>query len=233
MNQDPFDAEKVTDSTADLVSSEKKADAFDKLVDWFIDLDPLAVKHYVERLRNRHPHWTDRELANHVIGVKSFQNGLLGAATGIPGVLALPVTVPTDLVLSWKIQIHLALCIAQIYGHDLEAKDHDDIKTDMYMIMAGNVACDHLAVLGLEIDGVTQQALKRYFNRELMSELWKRIGREIVASTARKSTVKLTRMIPLVGAPIGFAFDYAAAKSVGAFARHYYGKDFSASPQAA
>ena len=81
-------------------------------------------------------------------------------------------------------------------------------------------------MFGVEVDSVTQKAVARYVNREVMSEIWKHIGRHIAFATARRGAIKLTRMIPLIGAPIGFAYDYSAAKSVGAFARQYYGDDF-------
>ena len=207
--------------------SKKKIEAFDKLVDWFIDFDPFELRLYVEEFRARHPDLTDRELANRLIGIKAATNGVIGAAAGIPGFLAMPITIPTDIVMSWKIQINLALCIAYIYGHDLESKDRDELKTDLYMILAGSAAKEHLKVMGVEIDAVTQRAVKRYVNRELMCEIWKHIGRHIAVTTARRSAAKLSRMVPLIGAPIGFAYDYAAAKSVGAFARQYYGSDFN------
>jgi len=226
MAEEARPAEPESQPKCELAVSKKRVEAFDKLVDWFIDFDPYELKLYVEEFRARHPDLTDRELTNRLIGIKAAKNGLVGAAAGIPGFLAMPITVPTDLVMSWKIQINLALCIAYIYGHDLETKDRDELKTDLYMILAGTAAKDHLKVLGVEIDAVTQKAVKRYVNREVMCEIWKQIGRHIALTTARRSALKLSRMVPLIGAPIGFAYDYSAAKSVGAFARQYYGDDF-------
>ena len=201
----------------------KRVAAFDKLVEWFIEYDPFEIKLYVQKIRDRYPDDTDDQLATRIIGIKSVQNGLVGAATGVPGFLALPVTIPTDLIMSWKIQINLALCIAYIYGHDIDAKEADDLKTDIYMILAGKSAKNYLSILGVDIDSVTKKAIKRYVNRELLTEIWKQIGKQIALSTSRRSAVKLSRMVPLIGAPIGFAFDYAAARSVGAFAKDYYG----------
>lgn len=209
----------------------KNVAAFDKLVDWFIEYDPYEIKAYVDDFRARFPDLSDDDLAQRIIGIKSLKNGLVGAATGIPGFLAMPVTIPTDLLMSWKIQINLALCVAYIYGHDIDNKNNDDLKTDIYMILAGPAAKESLSVLGVEIDSVTKKAVKRYVTRELMSEIWKRIARQIAVRTGRRTAVKLSRMVPLIGAPIGFATDYAAAKSVGSFAREYYNRDFVVSAQ--
>ncbi|MCA9217657.1 MAG: EcsC family protein [Planctomycetales bacterium] len=214
------DADSVADVKAEPTT--KRVAAFEKLVDWFIEFDPFEVKLYVEDQRERYPDLTDDELANRIIGIKSVKNGFVGAATGVPGFLAMPITVPTDLLMSWKIQINLALCIAYVYGHDIDNKSRDEIKTDIYMILAGRDAKNYLKVLGIEIDQVTKASLKRYASRELLAGIWKQIGRHIAVTTGRKSATKLSRMIPLIGAPIGFAFDYTATRTVGAFAREYY-----------
>ncbi len=96
---------------------------FEKVVDWFIRSDPNDVARYVGELREQNPGISSDDLAKKITRRKSFKNGLVGAATGVPGVLALPVTVPADLVASWKIQIHMALCVAYVYGHTHRTTD--------------------------------------------------------------------------------------------------------------
>ena len=225
MNENEHPTAEETDQATNS-SENKNVAAFDKLVDWFIEYDPYEIKGYVDDFRAKNPNLSDDELASRIIGIKSLKNGLVGAATGIPGFLAMPVTIPTDLLMSWKIQINLALCVAYVYGHDIDNKDTDDLKTDIYMILAGPAAKESLSVLGVEIDTVTKKAVRRYVTRELMSEIWKKIARQIAVRTGRKTAIKLSRMVPLIGAPIGFATDYAAAKSVGSFAKEYYNRDF-------
>lgn len=229
-NDQPKADENVKSQNPDV---NKRVAAFDKLVDWFIEYDPYEIKGYVDDFRARYPDLTDDDLATRIIGIKSLKNGLVGAATGIPGFLAMPVTIPTDMLMSWKIQINLALCVAYVYGHDIDNKDSDDLKTDIYMILAGPAAKESLSVLGVEIDNVTKKAVKRYVTRELMSEIWKRIARQIAIRTGRNTALKLSRMVPLIGAPIGFATDYSAARSVGSFARDYYNRDFVVSAKMA
>jgi hypothetical protein len=100
------------------------------LLKWIDDyIERVVISHqphisiYIEKLRQQNPGITAIELAKKVTSRKSFKNGLVGAATGVGGFITLPVSVPTDLIVSWKIQIYLALTIAHIFGHNSETTD--------------------------------------------------------------------------------------------------------------
>ena len=55
-----------------------------------------------------------------------------------------------------------------------------------------------------------------------MKKIWKVIPQKIITKAGQKSLTSFTKMIPLVGAPVGFAFDWAAARTVGRYAIKYY-----------
>ena len=175
----------------------------------------------MEGLRERYPGISDDELARKVVNLKSIKNGFVGAATSVPGFLAFPLAIPADVIASWKIQINMALCIGHIHGHEIE-RSPEEIKTDIFMILAGSAAPDSLRVFGVDVDQVTKQTVKRYVTRELTIELWKHLGRRIIRTTGLRSMHRMSRVVPLMGAPIGFAFDYAATRSVGEAACDYY-----------
>jgi len=230
MEEQVHDVEHAQDDPARSAVSKSvendRATVFERSVDWFVGSDPWQVRRYVRDLRARFPDANNDELARKVVSLKSLKNGFIGAATGTPGFLAFPVSVPADLVMSWKIQINMAMCIAHIHGHSIDSQDPDvDSKTDIYLILAGHSATDCLRVFGIQVDAVTRKTVKRYLTREITSELWKHLARRIIAMAGVKSFSRISRAIPFVGAPIGFAFDYAAARSVGEFACDYYRPD--------
>ena len=201
-----------------------RATVFERLVDWFVESDPWEVKRYVRDLRQRYPEASNDDLARKVVSLKSLKNGAIGAATGAPGFLAFPIAVPADVIISWKIQINMAMCIAHIYGHTIDEDPAADPKTDIFLILAGNTAKDTLRVLGIDVDVVTKKTVKRYLTREVTIELCKHLARKIISMAGVRSFSRMSRVIPLVGAPIGFAFDYAAARNVGECACAYYGR---------
>ena len=65
---------------------------------------------------------------------KNFTTGFI---TGLGGIVALPVGVPSALVASWLIQARMAGAIARIYGHDLA---EERVRTLILLSLAGDVA---------------------------------------------------------------------------------------------
>lgn len=55
-----------------------------------------------------------------------------------------------------------------------------------------------------------------------MKKIWALIGQKIITIAGEKSLTSLVKMVPLVGAPVGFAFDWAATRTVGGTAIKYY-----------
>ena len=191
-----------------------------KIVDWMIDNSIGDVTVYVQKLRKQNIGISNDDLAWKILHRKTLKNGLIGAATSIGGFITLPVAIPADLIVSWKIQIFMAMSIAHVYG--LEPNDAD-LRTDVYLILAGDSAKEALKRVGIEISkGVTKKAIQKYITREIMVKIWKVVPQKIITKGGEKSMTSFMRMIPLVGIPVGFLFDYAAARTVGTTAIHYY-----------
>lgn len=194
--------------------------AIERVVDWMIERAGASVDAYVDKLRQQNPGISDLDLATKIVRRKALKNGLVGAVTGIGGILTLPVTVPTDVVASWRIQIAMILAVARAFGH---TKDTMDLKTDVLLVLAGDSAKEALKRVGIEVTkAVTRKAVDRYVTREVMKAIWKVVGRKILTKAGEKSLLSFTRMVPLVGAPVGFGFDWAMARKVGNVAIRYY-----------
>lgn len=199
---------------------EEKAGALVKIVDWMIELGQQDVDAYVEKIKELNPNISKDELTRKIVNRKSFKNGLVGAVTGLGGFITLPVTIPTDLVVSWKIQIFMVLAVARAYGHDTKTAD---IKTDIYLILAGDSAKEALKRVGIEVGkSVTKKAINKIVTLEVMKKIWTYIPRKIITKAGEKSLTSFVKMVPLVGAPIGFVCDWLSAKAVGKIAIHYY-----------
>ncbi len=190
------------------------------LVDYLVSTDPARIHAYVEKLQAQNPEMTRDQLAELVVSRKAIKQGLVGAIGGIGGVLSLPISVPAELVASWKIQVNMAMAIATVYGHDTS---RPEFKTDIYLIMAGDKAREHLKQLGLEVgDKLTRKALQKLLTAEVRTQIRNAIPKAIIRKTGRSTTGKLMKLVPVASAPVNFAFDYGAAKVIGKAAIHYY-----------
>ena len=205
-------------------SPEERRNALEKIINWIVNYQPTKISLYVDKLRSQNRGISNYDLARKIVTRKSFKNGLVGAVTGLGGLITLPVAVPADLVASWKLQAFMAFSIAYIYGHTHESTD---LKTDIYLILAGNSAKEALKKVGIETSkAVTKKVVQKYITREVMKKIWKVVGRKIITKAGQKSLTSFMKMIPLVGAPVGFVFDWTSARTVGHFAIKYYsGKD--------
>jgi len=192
----------------------------DTFIDNFIASKPPEIMAYVDKLRELNPGISNVDLAKKIRNRKAMKNGLVGAVTGLGGLITLPVTVPADLIASWKIQIAMAFTIAYIFGH---TKDTADLKTDIYLILAGNSASEALKKIGIETaKAVSKKAVQKYITLEVMKKIWQIIPRKIITKAGEKSLTSFLKMVPLVGAPVGFTFDFISATIVGNFAIKYY-----------
>lgn len=204
----------------DMDIENEKVGFLDKAIDWIMCADPVKVYAYVDKLREQNPNIDDDALAKKIVSRKSIKSGFVGFASGIPGLLTLPVTISSDLAITWKIQAYMACSIAYVYGHTSETTD---LKTDIYIIMAGDAAKEALKRVGIEVSKeVTKRAINKYITREVMKKIWAIMGRKIITKAGEKSLLSFMRMAPLVGAPVGYVFDWGATRIVGRTAIKYY-----------
>jgi len=199
---------------------EKRRGALEKVIDWMIETGQPDINEYVKKIKSNNTGISRDELAKKIVRRKSMKNGLVGAATGVGGLITLPISVPVDLIVSWKIQVFMAMTIAKVYGQSIETAD---LKTDIYIILAGDSAKEALKRAGIEVGkGVTKKAVSKCITKEVMKKIWKIVPQKIITKAGQKSMTSFMKMVPLVGAPIGFAFDWTASRIVGKTAIKYY-----------
>ena len=205
-----------------LPSKEELQAGLENVMDYVISTDSATIKAYVDKLFEQNEGISCDELAKRIVQRKSIKNGFVGAVTGLGGIITLPVSIPADLACSWRIQASMAFSIAYIYGH---TKDTTDLKTDLYLILAGDSAKEALKRFGIEVSkSVTKKVVEKYITRDVMVKIWKVIGQKIITKAGEKSLTSFVKMVPLVGAPIGFLFDWGATQTVGKVAISYYSK---------
>lgn len=147
---------------------------------------------------------------------KNFSTGFI---TGLGGFVTLAVGVPSALVASWMIQARMSGAIARIYGHDLA---EERVRTLILLSLAGDVAKDAMADLGLNLGSkLPQTAMKQVPGRALV-EINKRIGIRLLAKAGQRGLTQFPKAIPVVGGVVGGAFDAVVCRMVGRTARKLF-----------
>ena len=150
---------------------------------------------------------------------KNFTTGFI---TGLAGIIALPVAIPSALGASWLLQARMVGAIAHIYGHDLAA---ERVRTMILLSLAGDVAKEAMKGFGVKVAGgpLTQRAVDQIPGR-LLVELNKRIGLRLLTKAGERSAVNLTRVVPVVGGVVGGTFDAVVCRKVGRTAKSLFGR---------
>ena len=180
------------------------------------DFDQDTIKKFIDEIYLKPPKISREEICQTIINQKSIHSGLFGAVTGIGGLAVLPIALPANLYTSWKIQAATIRAIAYVYGHSPS-------KTDTFLVLFGGVDSKMKALksLGIEVAKVaTKKAVDQYITKEIGKALWKLALREAATKLAQKALI--TKMIPFIGAPIGFSADWLITQAIGKFAIKYY-----------
>jgi uncharacterized protein (DUF697 family) len=196
-----------------------------KVVERVVTTDPTHIRDYVDKLRKENPELSQDELAKLVVSRKALKNGCVGAFGSLGGAFALPVAVPAEWLATWRIQANMALAIAYVYGHTLEERN---LKSDIMLIMAGDAALSTIKDMGIDFTKkLTRRAIQSYLSEEALKKLVATLPKIIIGRTTRKASQRIMRLVPIASAPVGFAFDYAAAKAIGKAAIAYYSPEDS------
>ena len=170
-----------------------------------------------ESYRGRHS--SPRRDANALIRWQTAKAAGSGFITGVPGLPAMPITLPANSTSVLFIQIRMIAALAHLGGYDL----HDDrVKTLCFACLCGNAARTILREAGVEIGKqMAVSALKRLPGRTFI-EINKKVGFRLLTKFGAKGVINAGRAIPLLGGLVGGGVDAAWTKAVGNQARNVF-----------
>lgn len=142
--------------------------------------------------------------------------GAVGAIVSVPGTAA-AAAVPASAISTFALHLRMIREIARLYGH---GPDTYDFETDALAIMAGDATKETLKRASVEW---SHEFASRSLQRAVAARAAQRMdptlrGSVVVVGVPRS----LARLVPLAGAPVGFAIDYAYARAVGHRAIAHY-----------
>lgn len=178
------------------------------------------AEEYVNQLKRLNPGIDNETLVKKIISRRSLKAGGIGALSGVGGIITMPVSMPTDLCQTFRVQALMVLAIAYIYGWNIH---NEDSATDILLVMGGSTGINILKNSGIKIgQEFAKKGVKQYITREVMKKINRILSRKIITKAGEKSLTSFTKMIPLVGAPIGGTINYIGTRGIGKTAHAFY-----------
>lgn len=169
----------------------------------------------VQRLRRRHPDVPSDELARKAVKRGVRRVGWASFATGFGGAPLIAANVTSVI----GLQTGIVLSVAEAYGE----LDSPDIRQDIALIIGGEGAVQALKTFGAEASkDFSKRWVQRNITRETMKSVNKVVSRKIITKAGEKSLTSFVKLVPLVGAGVGYVVDRAYARALGERAIRYY-----------
>lgn len=147
-----------------------------------------------DALRAKFPDKTADELVQTIIQRQSIRCGAIGAITSIGGLPTLPITLPIDMIASYRIQAGMVNFIARAYEQDTVLPKQEEMVASLVMFGSGQVT-----------DSATAAATKA------LTSIATDVGSKFIS-----------KLVPFVGAVIGFGVNYATTQATGQLAASVY-----------
>lgn len=149
----------------------------------------------------------------------SFQTGKAatsGFITGFGGVLTLALTLPANITTVILFQLRMIAAIASIRGYDLNS---DQVQTFVYATLAGSSVTDVVKKTGITIGTKMGKSMVQRIPGKALTRINQAVGFRLMTKFGSKGAINLGKMIPVVGASIGGAFDSATTLAIARLAK--------------
>lgn len=152
-----------------------------------------------------------------------------GFATGLGGLITMPVTLPADMGVLYVYQGRLAAAIAHLRGYDLSS---DEVQSVVLLSLLGAGGATLAGQFGIDLaNKAAMQALKRVPG-QVFIDINKKVSFRLVTKAGTTGLVNLTKIVPVAGGVAGGAVNAASTKTVARYARRNFPATASGRPAA-
>jgi len=191
-----------------------------QLLDWSYEKSinglPGAKSAYelANQYRSKHP--TTKKSIDSLIRWQNTKNGVNGFISGLGGLITMPFVLPANIVSVIYVQMRMVAAIAVLNGYDL--KD-DQVKTLVYVSLAGNSATDVLKGTGIAVSNkVATTAIKR-IPGETLKVINQKVGFRLLTKFGEKGIINLGKLVPVAGGVVGGSIDVFSTYAIGKAAK--------------
>ena len=156
-----------------------------------------------------------RLIATQPVGLSQHGSTATGFVTGLGGFATLPVTVPAAMAGLYIIATRMTAGIAHLRGYDVET---DEVRSGILVALLGSAGAAVLRNTGVQVGQRSTAAVLQRLPGRVLTDLNRRVGYRLVTKAGEKGVINLTKLVPLVGGPIGAAVDGVSCKTIAGYA---------------
>lgn len=203
-----------------LVNSNNGVELLDTIYQNLVDGIPKVSKPIEELAYDYVKRYKDPEIAiDKMVKNQLSKNTVNGFVSSFGGVITMPATLPVNLTSVIYVQMRMIAAIATIRGYDIR---NDEVQTFVYSCMVGNAISDTLKQVGVQIGNkVTTNSIKKISGKTL-TKINQAVGFRLITKFGTKGAVNLGKLVPVVGAGVGAAFDYTSTRIIAVRAKKVF-----------
>ena len=170
----------------------------------------IAVEHLVAAGGDR------EEAVRRLVATHVRLAAVSGFATGLGGLLTLPVTIPASVGGLYLVATRMSAGIAHLRGHDVAT---EEVRSAILVCLLGSAGASVLKRTGIEIGRKSTAAAFKKVPGRVLIEINKKVGFRLVTKAGQKGVVNLAKAVPLVGGPIGATVDGLSCNAIAEYAK--------------
>jgi hypothetical protein len=182
-------------------------------IDAIVEKARQRARFRVAALRLEHPGQDEIALGRRLVASMALRAGLAGAATGTLSLVALPIGLPAGIAFSLLLEAELIFALLELYGLETGGEQG---RLKLYALWAGAGFADAAKTVGMRTGA---SAIARVLAGSLPVRIIRRLNPALVRAILRRLGLgwlpRAAKFWPVLGAPVGFALDRAALRTLG------------------
>ncbi|MEX1907203.1 EcsC family protein [Janibacter sp. Y6] len=142
--------------------------------------------------------------------------GASGFATGVGGLVTLPVTIPTDVAVLYIQQGRLAASIAHLRGYDISS---EEVRAVVLLTLLGSAGAGVASKFGIELGNKMALGALKKVPGQVFIKVNKAVGFRLVTKAGSKGLINMTKIVPIAGGFAGAGINVTSTAAVGKYAK--------------
>ncbi|VEG45353.1 Uncharacterised protein [Mycolicibacterium flavescens] len=142
--------------------------------------------------------------------------GSTGFASGVGGMITLPVSLPADVTTFYMLSARMSAAIAFLRGYDITS---EEVQSAVLISLLGASAAGALGKVGVEVGTKTAVAGLQRLPGRVLVEINRKVGYRLLTKFGTRGSINLVKAVPLVGGGVGAGVNVVAINQIARYSK--------------